>query len=64
LTESDVVDGVVVPETYSEHTAIVGELDLEIALSRFVLLAGFRDVVEVDDTAHESQVAWAGLETA
>jgi hypothetical protein len=64
LTELDVVDGVIVPETYSQHTGVVGELDLEVALSSFVLLAGFRDVVEVDHTAHESEVTWTRLKTS
>ena len=64
LTKSDVVDGVVIPETYSQHTGVVGELNLKVALSSFALLAGFRDVVEVDHTAHESEVTWTRLKTA
>lgn len=64
LTKLDSVNGVVVPEAHGENTSVVSELNLEVALGGFVLLAGLGDVVEVDDAAHENEVLRARLEAA
>jgi hypothetical protein len=53
LPKAKRVNDTVVPKPYGEDAGIVSELDPEEALSCFVLLAGFGDIVKVHDAAHE-----------
>jgi len=64
LTEADGIHGVIVPKPHGEYTRVICKLDLEVALRRFVLLARFGYVVEIDDAALEREIARTRLETA
>lgn len=64
LSEPDAVRAVIVPEPHRQNAGIICELDFDVSLCRSVLLAGFGDIVEVHDAAHESKIARTRLEAA
>lgn len=64
LSKTQLVLGVSVPEPYREYTSIVGKHYLDVTLCRFVPLARFSYIVEVDYAAHERQIARPRLESA
>lgn len=57
LPELELILGIIIPKADGEYSGVVCEQDFDASLSCFVRFAGFGLVVEVDDAAHECEVA-------